>query len=633
MTHPIRKIVLVGLVLVVAAGVTTHRITKAELVLVALVLVVLAVVGRMLRRVIRQHGVIALVWRWFSGHTWHGRYYTDSGWFRHGVRVLHPTGHASRWHHLPRAQRAAIRTGATFGVVAELYGLLAARELTITLTLAVAGLGLCWASWRGVAAVRNWRHVHRWVRPLHDALAPRLGIPAATRPQEWLSVPRGFTTRDNSEIALRLPRDFHASPEARNLIGTIVGNKLALEDISVRFEMPGIPRALITTSAPPPARVGFREMQPLMEAAAETRPVMGIGRSRAAITADLDADSPHILISAGSGGGKSVLARTMTAQGLHNGDVALVLDIKRISHRWAKGLPNVRYCRTIEEIHDALVSLIPEIDRRNELVDTLSNEDGELPDDVNIGPRFWLLAEEMNATANRLAAYWRKIKAKDDPALSPAIDALNDFLFMGRALKMNAIGIAQMFTARTLGGPEARENFATRCLTRYTVNAWRMLVPEVWPMPSKSRHIGRWQIVTAGTAHETQVGYLTPGEAREWALSGVVTPFPDLTGAAESRGVPVASLSGSQTAGLDDQGNKTVSLTVIRGERLVGLREAVDSGVVSISLAAVRRARADDPEFPAERDTQGLEKLYSVDDLTRWESNRERGSGKKAVNE
>lgn len=612
--------------------------SRVLLVLLGLAVVTVAIAVGLIRHAVKQVGLIPLLWRWFSGHTWHGRYYTDAGWFRRGVRVLHPTGHAGRWHYLPRAHRAAIRSGFSFGVLGALYGLVAAPGLTVVCSLTAAVLGLCVASWRGYVAVRDWRHVHRWVRPLHEALAPKLGIPEAVKPQEWLSVPRGFAKMDSTEIALRLPRNFTPSGEAQKFIAETISGKLALEEIRVHFEMPGVPRAVATTSVPPPARVGINELRPLIDAASATQPVMGIGRNRKTVNADLDADSPHILISAGSGGGKSVLARTLMAQGMRNGDVVLILDIKRISHSWAKGMPNVRYCRTIEEIHNGLVSLTPEIDRRNDLVDTQTDENGDLPDNVNIGPRLWIVCEEMNATANRLAAYWRKIKEKEDPAVSPAIEALNDVLFMGRALKMNVIAIAQMMSARTLGGPEARENFATRCLTRYTVNAWRMLVPEVWPMPAKSKHVGRWQIVSGGTAHETQVGFLSPAETREMALSGVVTPFPDLAGSARARTWPVAALTGSQ-ADSDPHtlGNDPVSLTgpvlrVVREPRLVGLREAVESGVVSISLAAIRRARADDPEFPAEHEARGPEKLYVADELSRWEANRERG-GKKAVGE
>jgi hypothetical protein len=53
-----------------------------------------------------------------------------------------------------------------------------------------------------------------------------------------------------------------------------------------------------------------------------------------------------------------------------------------------------------------------------------------------------------------------------------------------------------------LGGPEVREQFYTRILARYTVNAWRMLAPEIPPAPKSAKHTGRAQVVMGGTAGE-----------------------------------------------------------------------------------------------------------------------------------
>src|SRR5262249_62420566 len=50
-------------------------------------------------------------WRFLTGHPLHGHHITDAGWFRPGQRALTPTGHATRWQHLPRIQRTAHRTG------------------------------------------------------------------------------------------------------------------------------------------------------------------------------------------------------------------------------------------------------------------------------------------------------------------------------------------------------------------------------------------------------------------------------------------------------------------------------------------------------------------------------------------
>jgi hypothetical protein len=576
------------------------------------------------------------VWRWFSGHAMDGHYYTDAGWLRAGVRSTHPQGRpVARWHYRPRLHRAAIRSGSTGAALAAGYGLLAAPTLTADSMMGAGSLAFSVALWRAVQGVRNWHHHRVFVGPLHAALAPRLGIPAITRPHEWMEVPRGFAkSKDGTRLAFALPKDFSETGEARKVIAQVVSEKLALEgDLKVKFEMLGnAPRAIITVSVPPPARLAGDQLMGLIEAAKDTAPVIGIGRDRQVVTADLEADSPHVLLSAGSGGGKSELTGLLIAQGLHRGGVALILDAKKTSHQWAKGLPNVRYCRTIQEIHNALMSLggeNGEIERRSNLVDNLSDINGDLPPDVNIGPRFFLVFEEANTTMLRLQAYWRSIKEKGDPNQSPAIDAFNEFIFMGRSMKMHAIAMGQQMNATATGGGAARESFALRALARYQHQTWRILVGNV-PMPKSSRHKGRWQIVT-DYPRETQAGYLTNEEKREYAQSGIVTPFPDLAAGFTGWTQPVAAITGEVVR--DDLEGGPVSLTgpslrVVRDEaaavELVGLRQAVNNEVVSISLAAIRRARADDPEFPKPRGERGQEMLYDARELRRWEANRER---------
>ncbi|MBT2510829.1 hypothetical protein J7I98_34435 [Streptomyces sp. ISL-98] len=88
---------------------------------------------------------------------------------------------------------------------------------------------------------------------------------------------------------------------------------------------------------------------------------------------------------------------------------------------------------------------------------------------------------------------------------------------------MHVLLVAQSATARALGGPEVREQFATRILARYSVNAWRMLAPEIHPAPKSTKHTGRAQVVIGGTARETQVLFFTDAEAREWATTGPAT--------------------------------------------------------------------------------------------------------------
>ncbi|MFF3706764.1 hypothetical protein [Streptomyces phaeochromogenes] len=100
-----------------------------------------------------------------------------------------------------------------------------------------------------------------------------------------------------------------------------------------------------------------------------------------------------------------------------------------------------------------------------------------------MGPRLVILLEEVNATMTQLKRYWAKTRESGDPKESPAVDALAEILFMGRQVRLHVLLVAQSATARAIGGPEMRENFSTRILVRYTLNAWRMLVPEVSPIP------------------------------------------------------------------------------------------------------------------------------------------------------
>jgi hypothetical protein len=615
-----------GLVLVVMARAPIgHMIlTVVRAAMIAGIITVAAVAlgfALWVRHLIKTHGVARIAGRFIVGHHLDGQRRTDAGYFRRGARVLHPTGHASRWAHLRHVERSGIRLGFVALIVATCVGLATDATATVAALLAVASFGLGCGVWWTHRQVRELAHTRKYVRPLHVALAPQIGHPLAIRPKGWLTIPRDFAQVEGSQIRLGLPPGFLGTAEAKRIIMTALTDKLAIEDGSLTFHTVGPdPYALITTSTPPPDRVLFSaaDVRAAVEAASESAPLIGFGRARCQVCADWDADSPHALMSAGSGGGKSTVIRCLFCQGLHHGALGIVLDLKRMSQAWARGLPNVIYCRSIAEIHNMLIALGAEVERRNERADELSDEDGNIPDEAfaEIGPRLLIVCEEMNATANRLMAYWRKIKSKDDPAVSPAIEALNDVLFMGRAVRVNVLAVAQMMTARALGGPEARENFSTRILARYTMNAWKMLVPEVWPMPKSSRHLGRVQVVNAGVARETQVVFYTPKEAREWALSGVVARI------AESplSGGQVAYVPRSQVPPTRENGGGTVP--ALTGP--VTLREAVDSGALTVSVESARAARKRDPEFPAPAGIRDGAMTYEPAALTSWERNRAR---------
>lgn len=350
---------------------------------------------------------------------------------------------------------------------------------------------------------------------LHQALAQRLASAEQTDPRRYLHVQKNFSD-DDAQIRVDLPVHLRFS---RDMVADLITQKLALEGVTFSWHPAGRkPYLLVKKTRRAPKKAAFKDakVRELVAKAPESAPVIGIGTSGRVVSVDLDAESPHILVNASTGGGKSVTLRCITCQMLHHGAQAYVLDYKRISHPWARGNPAVTYCADIADIHNALIELGWEGRRRVRVTDDLGID----ADPDAIGPWLLILLEEVNATMKQLARYWERTRESGDPKVSPAIDALNKILYMGRQVRMHVLLVAQSATARALGGPEVREQFATRILARYSMNAWRMLAPEVHPAPKSTKLPGRAQVVIGGTASETQVLFFTDAEAREWATTG-----------------------------------------------------------------------------------------------------------------
>lgn len=608
------------------------------------------------------------VGRLLSGRDMDGERRTDATFFKGGRRVLDGVeGRVGPWSYRPGWQRAASRLTTLGSLGAGGWFYWTEPEQTLrTLEYGGAGAGGLLLTGAAVHAVRSrgQRELMReWVEPLHLALAGPLGIPEATRPRSYLHVPLNFSD-DDAEIRVDLPV---ALKFKETDVAEMIVKKLALQGVSFSWKYDGRnPYVTVKKVHRPPSKVVFSDpkVKELVKKVPESAPLIGLERGQKIVSVDLDAESPHVLVSAGTGGGKSVILRTIASQLIHHGAHGYILDFKRVSHMWARGVKNVEYCRDISDIHDALVRLGAEGQRRIHVAEHL----GDDADPSAVGPRIVILLEEINATMKQLTRYWEKIKEKGDPKISPAVDALAEILFMGRAVRLHVLLVAQSATARALGGPEMRENFATRILARYTQNAWKMLVPEVQPAPKSTRHIGRAQVVLGGMAHETQVMFMSDAEARAWAMAGSA-PAPAVTltktgpaaaddtvtqlnsdtddrvhlgkqgsddtdGTVHGRAVhALASVAGDwqEDAGADEESDDDVPELTAGDEQqggdeeeadpLVGLREAEDL-LPDVDLTSLRNARARDPEFPDPADKRGRESLYRLSDLERWARNR-----------
>lgn len=240
--------------------------------------------------------------------------------------------------------------------------------------------------------------------------------------------------------------------------------------------------------------------------------VLGVDGKGEAVGVDLDTESPHVLINAGTGGGKSVIARSILAQQVRKGSLGVILDIKRHSHKWAHGNPNIGYAKSLPEIGNALVELGRELHRRNETVDLHDGPTETAP----IGRRIVVVMEEMNATLTQL----RELSRRLPKGSYTALDAYNDIMLMGRAVKMHVVAVTQYADARVMGGVAMRENFGLRILAKYQKASWTLLAWDAGlPLPCPKEK-GRGYAVTGGEAIQTQYLYLTEEEAATLAFGG-----------------------------------------------------------------------------------------------------------------
>jgi energy-coupling factor transporter ATP-binding protein EcfA2 len=474
-------------------------------------------------------------------------------------------------------------------VVAVVIGEAALYGYSEILGNTVNGLALAGGAYTAYKGITAYKHHRSYIRPLHRALSSVLELPDDVSPRKYIKIPADY---HEQEQVGRIELPAHYWGENQATVARIVNAKLGLSDVGVTFHLEGRkPHMTLRRTKRPPQTAFFTDpgIRELMESAKESAPLIGVGHKLTPVSSDLDVDAPHILICASAGGGKSTLIKSLSSQILHNGGNVVVLDFKRHSQKWMYGLPGVLYAKDISHIHDTLVKLGHEGHVRNLIIDEWEGEEGEEP----IGTRLLLILEEMNATKTELANYWkavRKAKADEDgpadPKDSPAITALRAIMFMGRTAKMHVLMTAQSATANAVGGTELRENFYTRIMARYTVNAWKMLAPQVTPVPRMSTHNGRMQVVKGSTAYETQALYLTTHEAREWATSGIPCPSVDLDGGM-SRDIP-SQKSRSEASVTRD----------VTDEPRYTLAEIARREVVPITADNLRQLKRRDDNFP-----------------------------------
>lgn len=446
---------------------------------------------------------------------------TNATFFREGDKILHRSGRATRWHFLPGYKRILYKNEILFGTIGGVYLYFAHPIILISVAISAATVALTVAAYFGNRQYNQFILSRDVLTPIHKMLTPLVDQTPNVAPKQWIDVPKDYATNLSAKVTIQMPEGFAATAEHRRVIPPIVSARLGGE-WDGEFKMQNRHPILLMTRAPaPPDFVRIDDIRAEMLSAPEYAPILGIGTHDQIHSVNLQTDSPHIALSMGTGGGKSTTVRGLSMQFVRNGSTVDIIDIAKmgVSHLWAKKVPAVSIWRTPETAHNALIRLEQEMLGRYDEIFLDESREGDFQ-------RRILIFEELNASLQMLKDYWKRVRTSDDPKDSPAIQSLARIIFAGRQGLINVIMIAQSLTARALGGPELRENFAFRILARYSMNNWKMLAPEVWPAPKSSNHIGRVQFVTGGQAFATQVLSTSNEEAADWALSGNVIPQP-----------------------------------------------------------------------------------------------------------
>ncbi len=243
---------------------------------------------------------------------------------------------------------------------------------------------------------------------------------------------------------------------------------------------------------------------------------------------DLSGESPHVLVSAASGRGKSTILRAVAAQALAKGDHVVILDIKQHSQSWAEGLDNVYIATSLVDIGKALALTGQEVHKRNTLARewlhtqrALGNWDVSA-EDAPVGPRIVVLFEEMNSTLDELRALTRA--AFRNTQQYDAWNGMKDTVLMGRAARIHMVAVGQGMGARAVGGSEILVNFGHRILIGHDNNIWNRLAWDCGLPKAAPEEAGRGFMCHGGKAKMAQFLYMSEREARVYAETALSQP-------------------------------------------------------------------------------------------------------------
>jgi hypothetical protein len=464
-------------------------------------------------------------WLLLSGHHYDGVPRTDAGWFRPGrIDVTPPHARARRGHYRPRAQRAGMRSavivfGVLFGWALIVHPPTAHALIADTFWITVVFVGH-WTAYK----LRKYQ-VHREIRnPLALWLATTLSDARyITQPDKMIAISGDPLNRPTR---IYLPPTYVPGTQAtEDRFVRSIAAKIRLPSPTATWDLGGDAPYLELTPAPePPTLVSYADpdVRALYEAATALEPFLGLGPRSKPFYCNRLASAPHCGTSATTNAGKSSARRPTVAKAIRDGWLVLILDVKQDSQVWAETLPAVHYAVTAHEHYAALHWLSREIDRRFAIYRAHKTIDGDLDPEwqAAVGRPILVIAEELNSMELDIRAWWKQVRQPGDPAMCPAMYALQRSLNMGRGVGIYVEPIAQTMTCQSIGGPAALENIPMRLLIWPTWATWNRLAPQckvAGKYPKTAKVQGRVHVVMGDESSPVQTMWMTPREAHDYA--------------------------------------------------------------------------------------------------------------------
>uniref|UniRef100_UPI003F4972B8 hypothetical protein n=1 Tax=Actinoplanes sp. CA-151224 TaxID=3239904 RepID=UPI003F4972B8 len=449
----------------------------------------------------------------------------------------------TRWGRVPGYQRMAVR----WATVGYLWALVAHPLVTLWTTgLAVVVLVVH----RVVRVVHDWG-LHKVAGIFAAGAAPLLGYEGRD-PARWIAVPRMRITMLPVAVAPRLLRATRRLPRVGDRLEHLLGAlavpvlrvPLDADDATVRIALDAeitseaviqsVENLAVARLPEGPWKPSHKQRDLVIELKHPKRPPAHVRYDAGANQAypidevpigmsatgwevlPLKAKTPHGVVSASTGWGKTTFANVYVAHTAGNGGFVLLNDPKRIGFLRAFGdLPNVVIRSTLPGWIDNIERFHQEMNRRYTIIEQYP----EIEDNPEAYFQPWfLVTDEKGSFTSEIKAWW---KDKGEKGLPEPLRLEKINLWQGRAAAMYLLDLAQQANLDVFLDSDGRDQRMARIAAGpQTRSSWMMLFPGIAKVKTLTKKGRAILGIGPDDVKEVQLAQVSIEDARAFAEAG-----------------------------------------------------------------------------------------------------------------